>query len=121
MTDTTAHTSLRRRAIAWLAFAGLLGNIVLPAAAFLVAVGPVGFGICSAASAGDLPGKAKPGLLIHHCALCAAPAALPHRPRPSTLSLDAPAEEAHLQLREISLAALFRHGRVQARAPPFVA
>jgi hypothetical protein len=121
MTDTIAHFSLWRRAVVWLAVAGLLGDIALPAAAISIAVGSAGLGICKAASAGDLPGKAKPGLLVHYCSLCAAPATLPHRPPPSSLAPNASAEEAHLQLGTVSLVALLRHGPVQARAPPLVA
>ena len=121
MTDTIAYLSLRRRAIAWLAVAGLLSNFLLPAAAMSIAAGPVGFRICSAASIGDLPGKGKPGLLVHHCALCAVPAALPPGPQPDALITGPFAQRAHPLPRTISLALFFRHGRVQARAPPLVA
>jgi hypothetical protein len=119
MPDATAPLSLWRRAVTWLAFAGLLSNIALPAAT-LMAVGSVGFSICSAASAGAPPGKTKSGLLVHHCALCAAPTALSSGPPPGALLWDAFAEEIRPQLYTISLAIFFRHGRVQARAPPFV-
>jgi hypothetical protein len=121
MTDAIANLAIWRRALAWLAVAGLLSNSLLPVAAMSIAVGPVGFGICSAASAGSPLGKAKPGLLVHHCPLCAEAAALPPGPHPGALFSHALSNAAHSQPRAISLATLFRHGRVQARAPPFVA
>ena len=120
MTDTIAHFSLWRRAVTWLAFAGLLTNFALPAA-ISMAAGSVGFAICRATSPDDLPGKTKPDVLIHHCALCAAPATLPPGPKPGGPLSDAFSERTHAQPRTISLAASSRHGRVQARAPPFVA
>jgi Protein of unknown function (DUF2946) len=117
MTEAVLPTSLRRQAVAWLAVVGLLSNFLLPAA-MSVAAGRVGFSICSTRSAGDPSGKAKPGLLVHHCALCSVPAALPLRPPPAHY---VPAEIAAAnppQPGVITLSALPRHGHVQARAPP---
>jgi hypothetical protein len=121
MTDAIADLSSWRRSIAWLAVAGLLINFLLPAAAMSIAVGPAGFGICSAASAGGLPGKTKPGLLIHHCPLCAEPAALLAGPQSRALLSGVFTEGAHPPPVTTSPPSLFRHGRVQARAPPFAA
>jgi hypothetical protein len=120
MIDTIAHLSLWRRAVTWLAFAGLLSNFALPAA-ISMAVGSVGFSICTATSPGDLPGKTKPNVRGHHCALCAAPAAVLPGPNPGAPLSHAFPKRTHPQPRTISLAASPRHGRVQARAPPFVA
>jgi hypothetical protein len=117
MTEAVLPFSLRRRAVAWLAVAGLLSNFLLPAA-MSAGGGAVGFSICSTGSGGDPSGKAKPGFLVHHCALCAVPAALPVRPQPD---YPVPAEIAAAippQLRAITLSASLRHGHVQARAPP---
>jgi hypothetical protein len=99
----------------------LLSNSLLPVAAMSIAFGPVGFGICSAASAWTPPGKAKAGLVVHHCPLCAEAAALPPGPPPGVLLSKALSNAAHSQPRAILLATLFRRGGVQARAPPFAA
>ena len=113
-----SHFSLPRRAIAWLTVMGLLSNFLLPGA-LSMAAGAGGFSICSAASAGGPSGKAKPGILAHHCALCAEPTALPFGHGPGILPSTVSVERPHLRLRGILLAAADRHGRVQARAPPF--
>lgn len=120
MIDALAHPSLWRRTVTWLAFIGLLSNVVLPAAT-VIAVGSVGVGICSAASTGTSPGKAVPGLLVHHCALCAALTALPYGPQAGAPVSVVFIERVRPQLYAISLVASFRHGRVQARAPPIAA
>jgi hypothetical protein len=128
MTDTMAHPSCHnlhrvrplRAAITWLAFVALLNNVLFPAT-ISIAVGAVTLSLCSARADPDLPGKAKPNLIVRHCALCAAPAALPPRPR---AGLPLPSEVVkgiHPQLRVIALIASFRRGPVQARAPPIVA
>jgi hypothetical protein len=117
MSNALVHFSFWRRAVVWLAVIGLLNNVMLPAAVSMAA-GSVGFSICSAASAGNSHDKAKPALLVHHCALCAAPAAPLPRPQfehplPIELAVVAPA-----WLRTTPLAAFPWHSWVQARAPP---
>jgi hypothetical protein len=109
----------------WLAFLALLGNIMLPAAvsiAFSLAE-PGRYlyraGLCGG-SPGDVPGKAKPVLLVQHCPLCTLPTAA--LPRPPAVTVPAEAAEQHqFQLRAAPTIASVRHGRMQARAPPSVA
>ena len=111
----------------WLAFFALLGNILSPTALVLGAgtVAPggraIGFAVCSTSAEKTGSRKAKPEtLLLHHCALCAVPAAGPSRPqielRPPAGSLTA----VHPPLRAAAAAAPRRHGAMQARAPPAV-
>ena len=114
-----------RTVTVWLALLALLGNVMLPAAVSialsLTEPGSYLFrtGLCGG-SPGDVPGKAKPVLLVQHCPLCAVPAAA--LPRPPALSVPAEvAEQQQFQPRAIVSAASARHGGMQARAPPSVA
>ena len=113
-----------RTVTVWLALLALLGNIMLPAAvsiAFsLTEPGSYLFrtGLCGG-SPGDVPGKAKPVLLVQHCPLCTVPGAA--LPRPPAVTVPAEAAEQHqFQLRAAPTIASVRHGRMQARAPPAV-
>jgi hypothetical protein len=107
---------------AWLAFLALLGNIMLPAAvsiAFsLTEPGRHLFttGLCGG-SPGEVPGKAKPVLLVQHCPLCTVPAAaLP--PPPAAMVPAEVAAQHQFQPQGIVSVASVRHGAMQARAPP---
>ena len=124
------HPPPRRRGravVAWLALAALLGNVLLPAGLSIAldllgeGIGPVKSTLCSAAAASDLPGKAKPGLLVHHCALCNVPTAQLQRPRAGFVLPRETVAAVHRLLRTASPTAPFRQGPVQARAPPAVA
>src|SRR5215472_3974605 len=111
------------RAIATLlALVALLSNLVAPG--LLAAASPLsGSGsdasrpaFCGTAR-GDASGKAKPGLLIHHCPLCTAPVALPS-PTPSFAGPgEAPAGD-QWRLRKTMPVVSVRYSGVQARAPP---
>jgi len=63
---------------AWLAVFVLLSNAVLPTVLVIGLAGQspgrgdLRLDLCSTSPGGDAPGKAKPGLLLHHCALCIA-------------------------------------------------
>jgi hypothetical protein len=67
-----------RAQFAWLAIVALLGNVLLPSA-FAVGISsfgsndnsPVWLGFCGANPARNAPARGKPGLFVHHCALCA--------------------------------------------------
>jgi hypothetical protein len=104
--------------------AALLSNVLLPTI-FSVAIGlldpnrgTVGSSLCSAAPGRELPGKAQPGLLVHHCALCTVPAALPPR-RPPGIAYEVQiVDEGYPRLLSLSPPTPFRHGPLQARAPP---
>ncbi|HEY1433592.1 MAG TPA: hypothetical protein VGF39_18470 [Stellaceae bacterium] len=106
----------------WLAFVALLGNIMLPAATSIV-FSPAGLDrdslrarICGGWP-GDMPGKAKSGLLVQHCPLCSVPAAPLPRPPGFTVPGEI-AEQDQFQLRTGVSVASVRHGGMQARAPP---
>jgi hypothetical protein len=74
------------------------------------------FAFCGTAR-GDASGKAKPGLLIHHCPLCTAAVALPS-PTPSFAGPgEAPAGD-QWRLRKAMPVVSVRYSGVQARAPP---
>jgi hypothetical protein len=114
-------------AVAWLAFLGLLGNFLLPAA-LSVAVGlldsgrgAVGSSLCSATAGSELPHKGKSALLVHHCALCTTPAASQLRRHVNFLLAHELGDMAYPPLGTTSLVARFRQGAAQARAPPHIA
>jgi hypothetical protein len=115
----------RRAGATWLAFAALLGNILLPAALSIFVLTELrgGAALCAQspgnASGGNAPGKAKPGLLVQHCPLCTVPAA--PLPRPPTMVVPGEvADQTQVQrLTTVSVAPI-RHGRMQARAPPSI-
>jgi hypothetical protein len=98
----------------------LLGNFLLPAALSIFVFDEPGRDtpLCSQWS-GDIPGKAKPGLLVQHCPLCTVPAA--PLPRPPSIAVPGKlADESQLQLPRTEPVAPIRHSRMQARAPPSV-
>ena len=111
-----------RVVVSWLACAALLANVLLPTALSL-GIGlfepnrnPIGSSLCSAAP--SLPGKAQPALLVHRCVLCTLPAALPAR-QPAGVEYEVQlADRGYPRIRPVSLPTPFRHGQVQARAPP---
>jgi hypothetical protein len=104
----------------WLAFVALLGNVLLPAALSIIVLKEVGRsvpgGICGQWP-GDVPGKAKPGLLVQHCPLCTVPVAPLPRSPDFAIPREVASESQPRPLRNISVASI-RHGRIQARAPP---
>jgi hypothetical protein len=108
----------------WLACVTLLLNVLLPTA-LSVGIGLlhperdiVGSSLCSAMAGRDFPGKAKPGLLVHHCTLCSVPAA-PLLLRDGGVAHQVQiAETAYPVVRPALAPAPFWHGPAQARAPP---
>jgi hypothetical protein len=120
--DRIALFDRRARAAAtWLAFVALLGNVLLPAAlSIFVPNEPGRDALLCGQWHRDTRGKAKPGLLVHHCPLCAVPAVPLARP-PSIVVPGKIADQSPLQLLATVSVAPIRHGRMQARAPPSVA
>ena len=118
------HRRLRAR-FAWLALFALLSNAALPAV-LVTAVGGLNpaydslrLGLCRASPDGDSPGKAKPGLLVHHCALCtAAPDVLSPQGSAAVAILIIVADEAFALRRTTALGDSLRNYRTQPRAPP---
>ena len=106
------------RSASWLAFVVLLGKVLLPAALSIFVLNEPGRDtpFCGHWS-GDVPGKAKPGLLVQHCPLCTVPAAPLPRP-PSVVVPGEVVDESRLQLPTTVSVAPIRHGGMQARAPP---
>ena len=118
------HRRFRAR-FAWLALFALLSNAGLPAIV-VAAVGGLNpahdslrLGLCRASPDGDIPGKAKPGLSVHHCALCTAV--------PDILSPGGSAAVARPPMAALAAFALrrttalgngWRNYRTQPRAPP---
>ena len=107
-----------RAAATWLAFVALLGNVLLPAALSIFVLNEPGRDTLLCGQSHHNPqGKAKPGLLVQHCPLCAVPAA-PLAGPPSIVVPGKIVDQSQLQpLATISVAPI-RHGRMQARAPP---
>lgn len=122
MTHSPLDNPHRCRARAtWLAFAALLGNVLLPAVLSIFVLNEPGRDtpICGQWS-GDASGKVMPALLVLHCPLCTVPAAA--LPRPPRIAVPGKlADEGQLQRLASLSVALIRHGRVQARAPPSIA
>ena len=113
-----------RVAATWLAFVALLGNVLLPDALSIIVLKESGRDLSGVVICGkwpgDAPGKTKPGLVVQHCSLCTVPLA----PLPRTPGFAVPGEVADGSRppqppTTVSLAAI-RHGRMQARAPPWV-
>ena len=114
-----------RAAATCFVFVALLGNVLLPAALSINVLkepgrGVPGVGICGQWP-GDAPGKTKPGLVVQHCPLCTVPLA----PLPRSPGFAVPGEVADESrppqpMTTVSVAPI-RHGRMQARAPPWVA
>jgi len=116
-----------RAAFCWIALVALLVNVLLPPA-LSAAIGLLGANrdtsgssLCSAEPGRDLPGKGKPALLVHHCALCTVPAALQPRRPPGIAYEIQIADAGYPRIQHILAPTPFRHGRVQARAPPLAA
>jgi hypothetical protein len=109
----------------WLALFALLSNSALPAV-LVVAVGGLNpaydslrLGLCRASSDGDSPGKAKPGLPVHHCALCtAAPDILSPGGSAAVARPPMAALAAFALRRTTALGNGWRNYRTQPRAPP---
>jgi hypothetical protein len=116
-----------RAAFCWVALVALLVNVLLPTAlsAGIGLLGAnrdtIGSSLCGAEPGRDLPGKGKPALLVHHCALCKAPATLPLRRPPGIAYEIQIADAGYPRIQPVSAPTPFRHGRVQARAPPVAA
>jgi hypothetical protein len=126
MTDSPLNNLLhgcRRAGVIGLAFAALLGNVLLPAALSIFVLKEPGrdipgVGLCGHWP-GNVPGKAKPGLLVQHCPLCTVPAAPLPRP-PGIVVPGKLADQSQLQvLTPLSITPI-RHGRMRARAPPSI-
>jgi hypothetical protein len=118
-----------RTRFAWLAIVALLSNGLLPSA-FAVGVGSVAsrnnstvwLSFCGASPARDAPARGKPGLFVHHCALCAAVQHVLPPPRQATpvtapVSVDVALSRSCVKEPSISL----RNHRAQPRAPPAAA
>jgi hypothetical protein len=112
----------------WLALFALLSNAALPAV-LVAAVGGLNpaydslrLGLCRASPNGDSPGKAKPGLLVHHCALCtAAPDVLSPGGSAAVARRPMPALAALALRRTTAVGDGLRNYRTQPRAPPAAA
>lgn len=116
-----------RAAAVWLACWAVLSNALMPAV-LTAAVGmlnpggdAVGSVLCKAASVGDVPGKPKPGLPVHHCALCTVPAIALAGPQAGVANPYQAVLAAYAGRGTLSPPAPPRHGPVQARAPPGLA
>jgi hypothetical protein len=109
----------------WLALFALLSNALLPAV-LVAAVGGLNpaydslrLGLCRASPDEESPGKAKPGLLVHHCALCtAAPNILSPGGSAAAAILIIAADEPFARSRTMALGDGLRNYRTQPRAPP---
>jgi len=113
---------------AWLAVFVLLSNAVLPTVLVIGLAGQspgrgdLRLDLCSTSPGGDAPGKAKPGLLLHHCALCiAASDVLPPERRPAVALPFVVLVEAYPPGRSTALWDRWRNYRTQPRAPPATA
>ena len=127
MMKVPPHRRLRAR-FAWLALFALLSNAVLPTV-LVAAVGGLNpaydslrLGLCRASPDGESPGKAKPGLSVHHCALCtAAPDILPPGGSAAVARPPMVAVAAFALRRTTALGDRWRNYRTQPRAPPATA
>jgi hypothetical protein len=118
-----------RTRFAWIAIVALLSNSLLPSA-FAVGIGSlasennsiVWLSFCGANAARDAPARGKPGLFVHHCALCAAaPHALPppRQATPVTAPVTVDLALSRSCVKEPSTSP--RNHRAQPRAPPAAA
>jgi len=114
-----------RRKLAWLALVALLNNALLPAALVVALVGPSAGrdslwpGFCGAGPGQDIPGKAKPALLAHHCLLCIAASDVLPPDRQAGIALSAMvAGEVCPPARTTVPGEPWRNYRPQPRAPP---
>jgi hypothetical protein len=120
-----AETSCRA-AVIWLAVSALLFHALLPAGLLigtdlLDQAGGAKLALCRADSDSDVPGKAKPGLRAHDCALCTAPATELSPPAAGPIASLEIAAALYPRRETDRKPLLARHGRVQARAPPALA
>ena len=113
---------------AWLALFALLSNAGLPAVLVAAVEGlnpaydSLRLGLCRASPNGDSPGKAKPGLPVHHCALCtAAPDGLSPEGSAAVARQPMVALAALVVRRTTALGDRWRNYRTQPRAPPAAA
>lgn len=113
-----------RTIAAWLACLGLISNFLLPVAPSLAfgvldpGRGAFGSSLCTPTPGSETPGKNKSALVIHHCALCNAPAVSLSR-RDTEFRLAAELNDvAYPALDGAPLVVGSRHGPTQARAPP---
>jgi hypothetical protein len=127
----SGHGTVRRpglrAAMCWVACVALLLDVLLRAA-LSVGVGlldprpdTINPGLCSSEPSRNLPVQGKPVLLAHHCALCTVPATLPPRRAPAIAYETRIADAGYPRVQPTSAPTPFRHGRVQARAPPIAA
>jgi hypothetical protein len=122
--NVSLHRRFRAR-FAWLALLALLSSSALPAVV-VAAVGGLSpaydslrLGLCRASPNGDSPGKAKPGLPVHHCALCtAAPDILSPGGSGAVARPPMAAVAAFALRRTTALGNGARNYRTQPRAPP---
>jgi hypothetical protein len=115
----------RRARFAWLAIFALLSNALLPSA-FAVGIGALGtknstvwLSVCGANPARDAPTKGRPGLFVHHCALCAAAQHVLQPPREAVLfEARATLDDGHSRPVAKEPSSSVRNYRAQPRAPP---
>jgi hypothetical protein len=127
MMNVSPHRRLRAR-FAWLALFALLSNAALPAV-LVAAVGGLNpvydslpLGLCRASTDGDSPAKARPGLSVHHCALCTvAPDILSPAGSAAVARQPMVALAALAVRRTTALGDRWRNYRTQPRAPPATA
>ena len=127
MMKVASRRRLRAR-FTWLALFALLSNAVLPAV-LAAAVGGLNpahdslrLGMCRASPDRESPSKAKPGLLVHHCALCTATADLLSPGGSAALARPPMVAVVGLaQRRMTALGSPLRNYRTQPRAPPATA
>jgi hypothetical protein len=100
----------------WVAVAALVLNVLMPTV--IGSFHTVSASLCSTTPRGEVPGKAEPALLVHHCALCAVPAGLPSRQPPGIAYELRLADAGYPHSRPVVPPIPSRHGQIQARAPP---
>jgi len=114
-------------AATWLAIFALLSQTLAPAA-LITASGVLAPGVasirstlCTASPERDSPGKTKPALPVHYCALCTVSTADLYRPPTGfTPNIEIAPTVYPLSGKERPVLRL-RHGQMQARAPPVMA
>jgi hypothetical protein len=118
-----------RAQFAWLAIVALLSNALLPSA-FAVGVSSLGtnnnstvwLSFCGASPVRGAPARAKPGLFVHHCALCAAAQhVLPPPRQAGPLVAPVGVGDAFLRFCVREPSTSLRDYRAQPRAPPATA
>jgi len=115
--------SARWATVCWIAVTALLADLLLPVVASIGLAGErdsVVASRCGAAAERDHAGKANPGVAIHHCALCTLPGAPSLRAGGASFA-GGIAESAYPAVRPGLAFSPYRHGPLQARAPPVAA